>query len=65
MQPLSELRRTSLVSLPYLSPDSQNEMLKIMAQASLRMIVNNLQSSEFIAVMMDECTDSTNREQVS
>ncbi len=39
-------------------------MLRVMAQATLRIMAKNIQSSEFITVMMDECTDSTNREQV-
>jgi len=40
-------------------------MLKVMAQVILRFIAQNLQSTDFISVMIDECTDSTNRGQVA
>jgi len=40
-------------------------MLKIMSQHVLRKIASNLQSTEFVTVMMDECTDSMNHEQVT
>ena len=40
-------------------------MLKIMAMYVLRKIAGDLQATEFFAIMMDECTDATNQEQVS
>ncbi len=39
-------------------------MLKVMGNNILRSVAGNLQSTEFVSVMMDECTDSRNREQV-
>ena len=49
----------------YLCSDVQNEMLKIMRQNILRSVASNIQSTEFVSVMMDECTDSRNNEQVN
>ncbi len=48
----------------YICPDSQNEMLKIMGNNILRSVASKIQSTEFVSVMMDECTDSRNKEQV-
>ena len=42
----------------------QNELIKLMAIHVQRKIAANLQSTEFIAVMVDECTDVHNQEQV-
>ena len=35
----------------------KNEMLKIMAQNILRTIASNIHSTEFVSVVMDECTE--------
>lgn len=51
-------------SKQYLSPANHNELLKIMAVSVLRTIAKNLQSTEFISMMIDECTDIANKEQV-
>ncbi len=42
----------------------QNEILKVMAHTILRGIANNLQNTEFFTIMMDECADQSNKEQV-
>ena len=44
--------------------DNQNEFIKLMAVNVLRRIASKLQATEFITVMMDECTDVANKEQV-
>ena len=49
----------------YLSHDNQNELLKIMAMNIIRSISRNLHETEFITVMMNECADITNKEQVN
>ena len=49
----------------YTSHDIQNEMLKIMALSILRKIAVNLRTTEFYTIMVDECTDISNHEQVS
>ena len=46
----------------YLSHDNQNKILKIMAMNILHSITRNVQDSEIITVMMDECADITNKE---
>jgi len=40
------------------------EMLTIMGQNILRTVASNLQATQFVSVMMDECTDFRNKEQV-
>ena len=35
-----------------------------MGQNILRSVASNIQSTEFVSVAMDECTDSRNKEQV-
>lgn len=37
----------------------------IMANSILRKIASDLRSSEFFTIMMDECTDVSNKEQVT
>ena len=39
-------------------------MLKLMGNSILRMVASQIQSAEFVSIMMDECTDSRNKEQV-
>lgn len=48
----------------YLCPNNQNEMLKIMSTSVQRSIVKKIQETEFFSVMIDECADITNKEQV-
>lgn len=48
----------------YVSPNVQNELLKIMALAVLREISNTIRESSFYAIMCDECTDVSNKEQI-
>ena len=47
----------------YTSPDVQNEVIKVMGLQVLRDIVSDLQDSPFLTIMVDETTDSSNREQ--
>ena len=47
-----------------MSPDVQNEVIKVMALQILREIAENLQSTPFYTLMVDETTDISNREQV-
>lgn len=39
-------------------------MLKVMATTVLRKIASDLQGTEFFTIMIDECTDAANLEQV-
>ena len=48
----------------YLCPSNQNEMLKVMATMVLRKILQEIQETEFFSLMIDECADITNKEQV-
>lgn len=48
----------------YMSHEVQNELIKLMAHHVQRKIAANLQLTEFISVMIDECTDVNNQEQV-
>ena len=47
-----------------MSLEVQNELIKLMAVHVQRKIAANLQSTELISVMIDECTDVHNQEQV-
>ena len=49
----------------FTSHDTQNEILKLMALSVLREIAVNLQRTEFYTIMVDECADIGNREQVT
>jgi len=49
----------------FTSHDLQNEMLKVMALTVLREIAANIRGTEFYTVMVDECTNTSNQEQVS
>ena len=51
-------------SSKYVSHDMQNEFIKFMALSILREIAECIQKSTFFSVMCDECTDSSNREQL-
>ena len=46
-------------------PENQNEMLELMAHHALREILENIHSSPFIVVMVDETTDKSNKEQLT
>ena len=48
----------------YTSADVQNEMLNVMAVHVLRDVVASIQSAPFYALMVDETTDISNKEQV-
>ena len=49
----------------FTSHDTQNEILKFMALSVLREIAVNLQRTELYTIMVDECADIGNREQVT
>ncbi len=49
----------------FTSHDIQNEILKLMALSVLREIAGNLQRTEFHTIMVDECADIGNHEQVT
>lgn len=48
----------------YLSPENQNEMLKIMADDVTRTLVQRINRSGSYCLMIDESTDISNHEQV-
>lgn len=48
----------------YTSNNAQNEILKVMALHTLRKIAAELSNSQFFCIMSDECTDTSNREQL-
>ena len=47
-----------------ISPDNQNEILKIMAADVTRQVVQNIIDSGSYCLMIDESTDISNKEQV-
>ena len=47
------------------APENQNEMLELMAHQVLRRILDDIHSSPFLAVMVDEATDKSNKEQLT
>ena len=49
----------------YTSSEIQNEMLGIMALEIQRMIVKDIQGSEFFSIMTDETADVSNAEQLA
>ena len=53
-------RKTDKYTAPYV----QNEILKVMSHSVLRQISSTFRSAKFLAVMIDETTDISNKEQV-
>ena len=49
----------------YTSPDIQNEIIKVMGIKLLRNLSCDLQHSPFLAIMVDETTDVSNKEQAT
>ena len=49
----------------YLHQNYQNELLTIMSQHVLRQLVDDITKSQFFAIMCDEYTDLSNKEQLS
>lgn len=47
------------------APENQNEMLELMAHSVLRRTLDNVRSSPFLAVMVDETKDCSNVEQMT
>ena len=50
--------------LKYDTPEIQNEMINIMAQEIVRGLSNQIKTSKFFAILADETTDASNREQL-
>ena len=48
----------------HISADVQNEILKTMALHVLRQVADSVRSAPFLAAMVDETTDTSNKEQV-
>ena len=48
----------------YIHHECQDELLKLMALNIQRKIAGVLQCTEFFTIMVDECTDVSNKEQV-
>ena len=42
----------------------QNELLKVMALSVLRSIADTIRHADFFTIMVDECADISNQEQV-
>ena len=49
----------------YGHPDNHNEMLELMAHQVLRRILDDAHTSPFLAVMVDETRDQSNKEQLT
>ena len=49
----------------YTSHSIQNEIIKIMADRLSQILVNQIKNVDFYGIMGDECTDSSNKEQLS
>lgn len=49
----------------YTSPEIQNEIVKVLGVRVLRELSSSLQSSPFLAIMVDETTDVANKEQAA
>ena len=60
--PIHEFLRKQ--QLKYTAPEVQNELLSLMAQQILRHRAKQIQDSVFFTIMVDETTDSSNKEQV-
>ena len=48
----------------YFSPSNKTKLLKILATVILNFIAMDFQATEFINVMMDECTDISDKVQM-
>ena len=48
----------------YTSGEIQNELLKIMGCQVQRAIIENIKNAEFFTIMVDECVDTSNKEQL-
>ncbi|XP_074641139.1 zinc finger MYM-type protein 1-like [Tubulanus polymorphus] len=48
----------------YVSHDSQNELINVLAMKVLRTIVSRIKESPFFSIMVDEATDNSNKEQM-
>ena len=49
----------------YTSPEIQNEILSLMANSILRSVIGDIQKSDFYTIMVDECVNVSNTEQLA
>ena len=49
----------------YVSPEIQNEILGLMSHAILREIMVELQKTDYFTIMVDECVNSSSKEQLA
>ena len=49
----------------YTSPEVQNEILQLMSHAILRAVVKQIQEADYFTIMLDECVDSSDNEQLA
>ena len=47
------------------APENQNELLKLMAHGVLRKVLIDIHESPFLAIMVDETIDKSNKEQLT
>ena len=47
------------------APENQNELLELMAHGVLRKVLIDIRESPFLAIMVDETTDKSNKEQLT
>ena len=59
------IKEKSSMPKQYLHQDYQNELLRIMSQHTLRKLLESIFQSRFFAIMCDEYTDVSNKEQLS
>lgn len=62
---LAEHLNDSAANATYMSPTSQNEMINIIGQNIQRKVARQAKDSEVFAVLMDETTDVSHKEQVA
>lgn len=49
----------------YTSPEIQNEILDLMSQTILREVIKSIQCADYFTIMVDECVDMSNKEQLA
>jgi hypothetical protein len=62
---IPELRKFLSRRMTFLSRDTQNELLQLMANNVLRQILDRIKRAQFFSIIVDETTDSSIKEQVS
>ena len=49
----------------YTSPEIQNELLGLMSHTILRQLVKQVKLADYFTIMLDECVDGSNKEQLA